>query len=79
MNTSIHIPKKLSDRLNTYLKHNKIPKNKFIVEAIEKTLNEREDKEAWHPDILSWKGVAGVEFDLEIDRDFLLPSREEIF
>ncbi len=76
MNTSIHIPKELSDRLNTYLKHNKMPKNKFIVEAIEKTLNEKEDKEAWHPDILNWQGVPEFEVDRE---DFYLSSREEIF
>lgn len=79
MNTSIHIPKELSDRLNTYLKHNKVSKNKFIVEAIEKTLDEKQDKEAWHPDILNWEGIPEVEFDLELDRDFLLPSREDVF
>ncbi len=76
MNTSIHIPKELSDRLNTYLKYNKMPKNKFIVEAIEKTLNEKEDKEAWHPDILNWQGLPEFELDRE---DFFLPSGEEIF
>ncbi len=76
MNTSIHIPKELSDRLNTYLKHNKMSKNKFIVKAIEKTLNEKEDKEAWHPDILNWLGVPEFEVDRE---DFFLSSREEIF
>lgn len=78
MNTSIHIPKELSDRLNTYLKHNKVAKNKFIVEAIENALNQREDTEAWHPDILSWEGVPEMDFELELDRDFLL-SREDIF
>ena len=79
MNTSVHIPKELSDRLNTYLKHNKISKNRFIVEAIEKTLDEREDKEAWHRDLLNWEGVPGVEFELELDRDFLLSSGEDVF
>ena len=77
MNTSIHIPKELSDRLKTYLQHNQIPKNRFIVEAIEKLLDEKETGMAWHPDILSWKGIP--EFELETDRDFYLPSREELF
>ncbi|NJO96657.1 MAG: hypothetical protein HC764_12040 [Pleurocapsa sp. CRU_1_2] len=43
MNTSIHIPKKISDRLNTYLKHHKIPKNKLIVKAIEEFLEKKSD------------------------------------
>ncbi|MEM8831680.1 MAG: hypothetical protein AAGE96_20320 [Cyanobacteria bacterium P01_G01_bin.19] len=78
MNTSVHIPKELSDRLNTYLKHNKISKNKFIVEAIKQILDEKEDREAWHPDIVNWEGVPDVEFEIELDRDFLLSSREDI-
>ena len=77
MNTSIHIPKELSDRLNIYLQYNKMPKNRFIVEAIEKLLDEKEDNTAWHPDILNWQGIP--EFELERDEDFCLPSREDIF
>lgn len=77
MNTSIHIPKELSDRLNLYLQYNKMPKNRFIVEAIEKLLNEKETGTSWHPDILNWQGIP--EFELEKDEDFYLPSREEIF
>ncbi|MGK7894418.1 MAG: hypothetical protein AB4372_12535 [Xenococcus sp. (in: cyanobacteria)] len=79
MNTSVHIPKAISDRLNAYLKYHKISKNKVIVEAIDKFLAERENQDAWHPDILNWEGVPEVEFDLETDRDFLLPSREQVF
>jgi hypothetical protein len=77
MNTSIHIPQELSDRLQLYLQYNKVPKNRFIVEAIEKLLDERETGLGWHPDILNWQGIP--EFELETDRDFCLPSREEIF
>ncbi|MCC0179810.1 hypothetical protein I4641_23000 [Waterburya agarophytonicola K14] len=77
MNTSIHIPAELSDRLNTYLKFHQMPKNKLIVKAIEEFLESRENEDTWHPDILNWKGVSEVE--LETDRDFSLPSREEIF
>ena len=76
MNTSVHIPKELSDRLNTYLKQNKMPKNKFIVEAIKKTLNELEDKQAWHPDILNWQGVP--EFEAGSLDEGLLPMRENV-
>ena len=79
MNTSVHIPKAISDRLNAYLKYHQTSKNKVIVEAIDKFLTEQEDVDAWHPDILNWQGVPEVEFDLETDRDFLLPSREQIF
>ncbi|MEM8673910.1 MAG: hypothetical protein AAGF83_08565 [Cyanobacteria bacterium P01_G01_bin.67] len=61
INTSVHIPKELSDRLNRYLKHHKIPKNKFIVEAIKKTLDEQEDRTSWHPDLLNWQGVPEFE------------------
>lgn len=77
MNTSVHIPKHLSDRLDTFLYHNALSKNRFLVEAIEHELERREEKGAWHPDILNWEGVEGVE-DLELDRDFLLPPREEL-
>lgn len=79
MNTSVHIPKAIADRLNTYLKYHQTSKNKVIVEAIDKFLTEQEDVDAWHPDILNWQGVPEVEFDLETDRDLLLPPREDIF
>jgi metal-responsive CopG/Arc/MetJ family transcriptional regulator len=78
MNTSIHIPKEISDRLNTYLKHHKISKNKLIVKAIGDFLDKQEQTQ-WHEDLLNWQGVPGVEFDLEVDRDFLLSCREDIF
>lgn len=78
MNTSIHIPQELSDRLTTFLSHNQISKNKFIVEAIAKHLAEVEDKNKWHPDIVNWEGVEGAE-ELELDRDFLLSMREDLF
>ncbi len=77
MNTSIHIPEDISDRLNTYLKYHKIPKNKLIVKAIAEFLDKQEQAQ-WHEDILNWQGVPGVEFDLDVDRDFLLPSREDV-
>jgi hypothetical protein len=77
MNTSIHIPEEISDRLNTYLKCHKIPKNKLIVKAIEEFLDKQEETQ-WYEDIFNWQGVPGVEFDLELDRDFLLPSREDV-
>ncbi len=77
MKISVQIPKELSDRLNLYLQCNKVPKNKFIVEAIEKLLDEREDGKVWHPNILNWQGIP--EFEWERDEDFCLPSREEIF
>ena len=77
MNTSIYIPPSLADRLETYLDNNRIAKNRFFVEAIEHELKRREEKGSWHPEILNWQGVEGVE-DLELDRDFLLPSREDI-
>ena len=79
MNTSVHIPKVISDRLDTYLRYHKTSKNKVIVEAINKFLTEQEDVDAWNPDILNWQGVPELEFELETDRDFLLPSREQIF
>lgn len=77
MNTSIYIPQELSDRLKLYLQYNKVPKNRFIVEAIEKLLDERETGLAWHPDLLNWEGIP--EFELETDKDFYLPSGEDIF
>ncbi|NJR46679.1 MAG: hypothetical protein HC775_13390 [Hyellaceae cyanobacterium CSU_1_1] len=77
MNTSIHIPK-ISDRLNTYLKHHKIPKNKLIVKAIEEFLEKEERSRSRYEDIFNWQGVSKVEFDLELDRDFLLPSRDDV-
>ena len=76
MKISVHIPQELSDRLNTYLKQHKMPKNKFIVEAIEKTLAEREDQEAWHPDILNWQGVP--EFEAGSLEEGLLPMSEDV-
>lgn len=76
MNTSVHIPQELSDRLNLYLQQHKMPKNRFIVEAISQALDAKENKEAWHPDILNWEGVP--EFELERDENFLLSDREEI-
>ena len=79
MNTSVHIPKVISDRLDTYLKYHKTSKNKVIVDAINKFLTEQEDVDAWNPDIHNWQGVPELEFELETDRDFLLPSREQIF
>lgn len=79
MNTSVHIPKDVSDRLSIYLKRHSVSKNRVIVEAIDKFLGEKEIEDAWHPDILDWEGVPEVAFDLEVDRDFLLPSREDIF
>ena len=79
MNTSVHIPKAISDRLDTYLRYHKTSKNKVIVEAINNFLIEQEDVDTWNPDILNWQGVPEAEFDLETDRDFLLPSREQIF
>jgi hypothetical protein len=78
MNTSIHIPKDISDRLNTYLKHHKLTKNKLIVKAIEEFLEKEEQSRGRHEDIFNWQGVPGVEFELELDRDFLLPSKEDI-
>lgn len=77
MNTSVHIPKNLSDRLKTYLYYNRIPKNRFLVEAIEHELERREEESAWHPDLISWEGAPEVEFDIELDRDFLLSARED--
>ena len=79
MNTSVHIPKAIADRLNTYLKYHQTSKNKVSGEGIDKFLTEQEDVDAWHPDILNWQGVPEVEFDLETDRDLLLPPREDIF
>ena len=32
---------------------------------------------AWHPDILNWQGIP--EFELETDKDFCLPSGEDMF
>ena len=54
-----------------------MPKNKFIVEAIKKLLNKRKTATAWQSDILNWQGIP--EFELEQDKDFYLPSREEFF
>ena len=79
MNTSVHLPQEISDRLNTYTKYHSVSKNKVIVEAIERFLAEKEDQDAWHPDILNWQGIKDDGFDLELDRDFLLSSRENIF
>lgn len=78
MNTSVHIPKDLSDRLSVYLKQHSASKNRVIVEAIAKFIAEKEVEDAWHPDILDWQG-ATPSFDLEVDRDFTLPSREDVF
>ena len=77
MNTSIQIPQEPSDRLHLYLQYNKVSKNQFIVEAIEKLLNERETGLGWHHDLLNWEGIP--EFELETDKEFCLPSPKEIF
>ncbi len=77
MNTSLHIPKNLSDRLNIFLQSRKISKNKLIVKAIEEYLNKQENTQ-YRRDILDWSGFPELEFDLELDRDFLLPTREDI-
>ena len=53
------------------------PKNRYIVEGIEKLLEEKGNGGSWHPDILNWQGIP--EFELDRDEDFCLPSREEIF
>jgi hypothetical protein len=76
MNTSVHIPDYLSDRLNAYLTYSKLSKNKFIVQAIEKSLNELENIDAWHPNIVNWQGVPEFEAG-SLDAD-LLPLREDI-
>ncbi|MGL6341744.1 MAG: hypothetical protein ACRC80_21695 [Waterburya sp.] len=76
MNTSVHIPQDLSERLNTYLKYHKISKNKFIIEAITQALNEKENKEAWHPDLMNGEGVPEFEAG-SLDAE-LLPMAENI-
>lgn len=77
MNTSLHIPQEISDRLNAFLGYRKISKNKLIVQAIEEFLDKQEQEQGCE-DILNWQGVPGVEFDLELDRDFLA-DRGDIF
>jgi hypothetical protein len=76
MNTSIHIPGDLNDRLIAYLNYSKLSKNKFIVQAIEKSLNELENQDLWHPNIINWQGVPEFEAG-SLDED-LLPLREDI-
>ncbi len=46
------------------------------MEAIEKTLTEKEDKSAWHPDILDWQGVP--EFEAGSLDEGLLAMREDV-
>ncbi len=77
MNTSIHIPDEIDDRLKTYLKTHKISKNRLIVKAIEEFLD-KQKRSQWHEDVLNWQGVPKVGFDLELDRGFLV-DRGDIF
>ena len=73
MNTSLHLPKEVSDRLKVYVNKHKVSKNKLIVDVIKKFLDKEEQKQKEEA-VLSWQGIPDIEFNLELDRDFLLEN-----
>ncbi|MGL5792958.1 MAG: hypothetical protein ACRC06_00865 [Waterburya sp.] len=75
MNTSIHIPDKLSHRLNEFLNSQpkKTSKNSLIIKAIEQYLDEQES--SWGEEFLKWEDGEELE-ELPLDREEIW--REEI-
>lgn len=85
MNSSIHIPDKLAERLAVYLeeKGKAVSKNSVIVSALEDFLDKEDETKDWSPKFKSWceekigkreKSLEGLEFDRES-----ITSKEEIF
>jgi predicted transcriptional regulator len=67
MNTSIHIPDDLVQRLQKFLKEKpqKTSKNSIIIQAIEQFLDEQEN--SWGQEFLEWEKREELE-SLELDR-----------
>ena len=80
MNTSLHLPEQLAQRLSEYLEKDfkkdsqKRSRNALIVKAIEKFLDEAE--EGWGEEVLAWGkakqllGFSNKNLELELDRDW---------
>jgi predicted transcriptional regulator len=68
MNTSIHIPDDLVQRLQKFLKEKpqKTSKNSIIIQAIEQFLDEQEN--SWGQEFLEWEKREELE-SLELDRE----------
>lgn len=78
MNTSIHIPEPLAQRLNDYLgrrdKESKQSRNAVIVEAIRDWLDKQEPVKEWSKEIVEWCSQPEL---LENDGDYFDLAREE--
>lgn len=60
MNTSIHIPDDIAERLDKHIHSTNCQdnsRNAFIVKAIEQRLNKVEIEENWSKEILNWQGA----------------------
>lgn len=71
MNTSIHIPDPLAQRLNDCLeklnKKSRITRNAVIVKAIEDWLDNQEPVNEWSEEIKDWCSKPETDFDLARD------------
>ncbi|MGL5944154.1 MAG: hypothetical protein ACRC2S_28055 [Waterburya sp.] len=78
MNTSIHIPEALAQRLNDYLERrnndSNLSRNAAIVEAIRDWLDRQEPVREWSNEILNWCSQAKSE---ESEEDIFELAREE--
>ena len=76
MNTSLHIPSDIANRLTKFLDEQEgktLSRNKVIVEAIAEYLDRQEKKKEWSPKLLEWFSQPEIteEFDLsEEDHDW---------
>ena len=68
MNTSIHIPDALAQRLNEHLeklnRESNISRNAIIVEAIRDWLNKQEPVVEWSDEVKQWCSQSKNDFDL---------------
>ena len=68
MNTSIHIPDPLAQRLNDHLeklnRESNISRNAIIVEAIRDWLNKQEPIVEWSDEVKQWCSQSKTDFDL---------------
>ena len=77
MNTSIHIPEPLAQRLNDYLdrrdKESKQSRNAVIVEAIRDWLDKQEPVREWSQEVVEWCSQP----ELAIGEDYFELARNE--
>jgi predicted transcriptional regulator len=68
MNTSIHIPEDLAQRLQKFVKEEsvKTSKNSVIIQAIEQFLDQQEN--SWGQEFLAWGNGEEIE-SLDLDRE----------